>query len=233
MTATQIVLYGNTPITSPYVMSVFVALEEKGLSFDLELLDLELGEQHEPEFLRCSITGRVPTLFLARSILGGAGAEHTRAHGQGPSGVWLSESTAITEYLEERFPPPGHVRLYPEDLVERARSRMLQALLRSDFMALREERSTETIFQGAPIAPLSERAEAARVRLIRIATDLVGEGQRSIGSQFGIADVDLATMLFRLIHNADPVPESLVEYARGIWGRPSVQKWLALTAHRG
>jgi glutathione S-transferase len=205
-------LYGNTPATSPYVMSVFVALEEKGLPYDLELLDLGQGEQHRPEFVAKSVTNRVPTL----------------RHGE----VWLSESLAIIEYLEERFPPPEYVALYPTDLSERARVRMVQGLLRSDFLALREERSTETIFQGVAIRPLSEKAEAARVRLVRIATAVVAEGQHSIARSFSIADVDLAIMLMRLVHNRDPVPDRLVDYVKAIWQRPSLQKWLVLTRYR-
>src|SRR5688572_1147486 len=100
----EIRLYGNTPATSPYVMSVFVALEEKGIPYELELLNLEQGEQLRPEFVAQSITNRVPTL----------------RHGE----VWLSESLAIIEYLEERFPGPQYPRLLPEDVVERARVRM-------------------------------------------------------------------------------------------------------------
>jgi glutathione S-transferase len=211
----EIVLYGNTPTTSPYVMSVFVALEEKGLSFRLELLDLAKGEQHQPHFVAHSITNRVPTMRLKD-------AERE---------VWLSESVAIIEYLEERFTAPGYPRLYPEDLEERARVRLVQGLVRSDFPAIRQERSTETIFFGAPIAPLSERAEAERVRLIRIAAALVKAGQRSIGAQFSMADVDLAMLLQRLIANGDQIPANLADYANGIWQRSSVQKWLAQTTH--
>ncbi len=207
----DLVLYGNTPLTSPYVMSVFVGLEEKGLPFRLELLDLGKNEQHQPDFVAHSITNRVPTL----------------RHGE----VWISESLAILEYLEEQFAPPGHPRLYPLSAVERARVRMAQGLLRSDFMPIREERPTESIFQGAAIRPLSEKAEAARIRLIRIATALIGT-RRSIASDFSIADVDLAVMLQRLVHNADPVPDPLVDYTRAIWQRPSLQKWLVLTRYR-
>jgi glutathione S-transferase len=205
-------LYGNTPATSPYVMSVFVALEEKGLSYELELLDLGKGEQHRPEFVGHSITNRVPTL----------------RHGSG----WISESLAILEYLEERFPPPEYPRLYPADLFERARVRMALGLIRSDFMPIREERSTETVFQGKPIKPLSDTAEAARVRLVRIAAALVPEGRQSIASGFSIADVDLAMMLQRLVHNKDQVPDRLAEYVKAIWQRPSVQKWLVLARFR-
>jgi len=212
----EIVLYGNTPVTSPYVLSVFVALEEKRLPYRLELLDLERGDQHRPEFISHSITNRVPTLLIED------------AAGE----VWLSESAAILEYLDERFPPPAHFALYPRGLAERARARMVQGLVRSDFLPIRQERSTETIFYGHPIQPLSEQAEAARLRLVRIAAALVPEGERYITNEFGIADVDLATMLQRLIHNGDPLPAHLADYANGIWQRPSIQKWLGLTQYR-
>jgi glutathione S-transferase len=213
----EIVLFGNTPVTSPYVMSVFVALEEKRLPFRLELLDLARGDQHRPDFVAHSVTNRVPTLCVRD-----AGGD-----------VWLSESVAITEYLEERFPPPEHAALYPRGLVERARARLVQGLIRSDFMPIREERSTETIFFGQPIRPLSERAEAARMRLVRIAAALVPEGERWINGEPGIADVDLATMLQRLVHNGDALPVHLAEYANRVWQRPSIQKWLGLTKYRG
>jgi glutathione S-transferase len=169
---------------------------------------LKQGQQHDPNFVAHSVTNRVPTLRHA--------------------GAWLSESLAITEYLEEAFPPPRYPRLYPEDLLERARVRMVQGLLRSDFMPIREERSTETIFYSDPIRPLSPKADTARLRLIRVA-EAVLEGRRSIASSFSIGDIDLATMLQRLVHNGDPVPDALAQYARAIWERPSVQKWLALT----
>lgn len=213
----EIVLYGNTPVTSPYVMSVFVALEEKGLPYRFTLLDLSRGDQHQSEFVGHSITNRVPTLRVKDS----------------QSDFWVSESVAIIEYLEERFAPPAFPRLYPETPEERARVRLVQGLVRSDFMPIREERSTQTIFFGEPIKPLSEQADAARVRLVRIAAALVPEGQAHIARGFSIADVDLATLLMRLVANGDPVPASLADYANSIWKRPSVQKWLAMTKYRG
>jgi glutathione S-transferase len=212
----EIVLYGNTPLTSPYVMSVLVALEEKQLPYRLELLDLQRGDQHRPDFIAHSITNRVPTLLV------------NDAAGE----LWLSESAAIIEYLEERFAPPAHAALYPRGLADRARVRLVQGLIRSDFLPIRQERSTETIFYGHPIQPLSEQAEAARLRLVRIAAALVPEGERFITPEFSIADVDLATLLQRLIHNGDALPAHLADYANGIWQRPSIQKWLALTRYR-
>ncbi len=40
----------------------------------------------------------------------------------------LSESSAIAEYLEDRFAPPTWERIYPLDLENRARARQIQAL---------------------------------------------------------------------------------------------------------
>lgn len=202
----EIVLYGNVGLTSPYVLSVFVALEEKGIPYELRLIDLGRGEQHGAEFLGNSITGRVPVLQY--------------------KDFFLVESTAITEYLEEVFTAPAYVNLYPVNGRERALVRMVQALVRSDFLPIREERSTETIFQGKPAHPLTEAAQQSVERLLRISSRLI-KGPAYITGAFTLADVDLATMLQRLVKNGDPVPTAIREYADFVWERPSIQRWLA------
>jgi glutathione S-transferase len=209
----SLVLYGNTPITSPYVFSVFVALEEKGLPYELRLLSLTEGEHLNPEYVARSVTNRVPMLTHKEFS--------------------ISESSAINEYLEERFPPPKYARLYPDDVKERAKVRMVQALLRSDFIPIREERSTETVFQGAPAHALSANAQASVERLYRIASQLVSGAENMITEHFSIADADLSMMLQRLLANGDPMPNPLAAYATAIWQRPSIRKWLALTSYAG
>lgn len=209
--APSLTLYGNTPITSPFVGTVFVALEEKGLPFQLELLALEKGEQHEPAFVQHSITNRVPTL----------------QHGD----FWLPESTAIVEYLEEAFPAPQYPRLFPSDVKERARVRMVQGLVRSDFADLRKERSTETFLQGQACQPLSAATQRSADRLLRIAEQVLA-GRNTIASQFSIGDVDWALMLARLVKNDHPVPSHLRDYVDHHFARPSLRKWLALTLYR-
>lgn len=206
-----ITLYGNRPVTSPYVMAVYVALKEKGLPFEFKQIDLDRGEQHGKDYVARSLTNRVPTLFC--------------------DGQHLSESSAITEYLDERFAPPDYAAIYPRDLLLRARVRMVQALIRSDFMPIRVERSTDTFFQNVPARPLSVEGEQSKTRLERIALALVGDGRETIANEFSIADVDLSTMLMRLIANRDPMDAVLLTYARRIWQRPSVRSWLALTAY--
>ncbi|KAG0921324.1 hypothetical protein G6F31_020373 [Rhizopus arrhizus] len=69
-------------------------------------------------------------------------------------GFNLTESSVIAEYLEDVFPAPEHAALYPQAIRERARARQLQAWLRSDLGALRQERPTETVFYGAAGQPL-------------------------------------------------------------------------------
>lgn len=207
-----IILYGNKPITSPYVFSVFVALEEKGLDYELRLLSLDAGEHLEKQYAANSLTNRVPALV----------------HGD----FWLSESSAIVEYLEEIFPPPQYARLYPADPRQRARVRMIQGLIRSDFLPIREERSTETVFQRANAGSLSLAALGSVERLFRIAGQLVSGGGSTVAGEFSIADVDLSMLLQRLIANRDPVPQPLMDYANAIWERPSVRKWLGMTQYQ-
>jgi glutathione S-transferase len=209
---TDLTLYGNAGWTSPYVFSAFVALKEKGLPFEVKVLDLAAREHERPEYRDPSVTGRVPAL----------------RHGD----FWLAESSAIAEYLEDAFPPPGHPRLYPADPKERARVRMVQALVRSDFTAVRSERPTSSIFSGEPVKPLTPAGQAAADRLLRIAAALVPGKSGFVASHFTPADADLALMLMRLVANGDPVPAPIAAWARAIWARPSIEAWLANTGRR-
>ncbi len=205
----EIVLYGNEGWTSPYVFSAFVALREKGLPFTVKLVSLEKREHHRPAYRDPSITGRVPAL----------------RHGD----FWLAESSAIDEYLEDAFPPPRYPRLYPADPRARARVRMVQALVRSDFMPVRAERSTTQMFHGEKPRPLSREAREAAERLCRIAAAIVPRADAHVAGTFTLADADLSLMLMRLIHAGDPVPPHLAAWARRIWERPSIRTWLANT----
>ena len=107
-------LYADSQFASPYAMSVFVCLQVKGIAFELRTLDLSAGHHTQADYVSTSLTARVPTLV--------------------DGDFSLSESSAISEYLEERF---GGARLYPQDVQARARVRQVQAWLRSDLMALR------------------------------------------------------------------------------------------------
>jgi glutathione S-transferase len=196
-------LYADSQFTSPYAMSVFVALTEKRLSFEIKTLDLAVGANNGPEYARTSLTQRVPTLI--------------------DGDFALSESSAIAEYLNDAYPNPP---IFPTDLQKHARARQIQAWLRSDFMPIRQERSTQTIFYQPVSAPLSAAAQISSRKLCAAASELLSHGTENLFGPWSIADLDLALMLNRLILNGDEVPDRLVRYARTQWERPSVQSWV-------
>lgn len=198
-------LYADAQYTSPYAMSVFVGLTEKGIPFDLQTVDLGAGANRHPAYADVSLTQRVPTLI--------DGDFH------------LSESSAITEYLDEAYPG---VALYPADTRAKARARQIQAWLRSDLLPIREERSTQVVFYGPTATPLSAAAEQAAQKLFKAADMLLAQNSNYLFDAWCIADVDLAVMLNRLVLNGDAVPARLADYAKRQWERASVQAWVKL-----
>ena len=198
-------LYANSQYTSPYAMSVFVALKEKNIPFELRTIDLEHGANNSPEYATESLTGRVPTLV--------------------DGNFSLSESSAITEYLEEAYPG---VALYPSDPKTKARARQVQAWIRSDLLPIRQERSTDVVFYRPSQIPLSAAADMASRKLFRASEALLAHNGDYLFGSWSIADVDLALMLNRLVLNGDAVPKKLADYARKQWQRPSVQEWVSL-----
>lgn len=86
---------------STYSRKVRIALTEKGIPFERVLVDLGKGEHKKPEYLAMNPNGKVPTLV--------------------DDGFVIFESTAICEYLEDKFPTPSFL---PGDPQARARARM-------------------------------------------------------------------------------------------------------------
>lgn len=209
----KITLWTDAEFYSPYAMSVYVALREKGLPFTLQPVDLAQQQQQTEAYAALSLTRRVPTLAVDE--------------------MRLSESSAIAEYLEERFPAPDFERLYPHDREKRARARELQAWLRSDFLPIRQQRPTEVLFAGKKYSPLTEDARRSAAKLIEGAQRLLSGGQQNLFGEWSIADTDLAVMLNRLALHGDALPDGLAEYAWFQWQRASVQLWLGESGKNG
>jgi glutathione S-transferase len=186
-------------------MSALVALHEKNLSFDIEPVDISSQQTKSVDFSGISLTQRVPAL------------KHDT--------FYLSESSAIAEYLDETFTDKP---LYPKQPQNRAVARQLQAWLRSDLMPIRFERPTEVLFYGIKKPALSSEGQHAAENLFCAAQKLISADQQNLFEEWCIADVDLALMLNRLILNGDNVPENLANYAKHQWKRASVQLWLNL-----
>lgn len=199
-------LFVDQQFTSPFAMSAYVALLEKGIPFVTERLDLGANQHQQTAYRQQSLTARVPTLVH--------------------DGFSLSESSAISEYLEEVFAPPAYAALFPQDAKLRARARQVQAWLRSDLMPIRKERGSDTVFIQPISTPLSAAALETADKLFRVAEQLLSNGADHLFGHWSIADTDLAMMLNRLVMNGDAVPERLKTYASQQWMRPSVQQWV-------
>lgn len=204
MESTKLKLYIGADYVSAFAMSAFVALKEKQLSFELVTLDLKARENYQASYRDLSLTCKIPTLIHQDFA--------------------LSESSAIAEYLEEIA--PGHKKLLPQDIKQRARARQLQAWLRSDLLVIRKERPADLIYFGKKETPLSDDALAAVDRLFFVADRLLEGGAEHLFGDWSIADTDLAIMLNRLVANGDQVPARLAAYVRRQWDRDSVRAWM-------
>jgi glutathione S-transferase len=197
-------LYTDTFWISPWVFTAFVALKEKGLTFDMVAVALEKKAQLDPAYRDGTITGRVPALRDGE--------------------FWLSESQAIVDYLEEAYPDTP--RVLPADVRHRARARQILGWIRTDMGALREARPTTTMFYERGAGPLPPAAREAADKLVRVAGLLVRDGATSLFGTWCIADSDLAFTLHRLILNGEDVPANLRAFAAAQWARPSVRAFV-------
>jgi glutathione S-transferase len=204
MESTKLKLYVGADFVSAFAMSAFVALKEKQLSFEFVTVELKSRDNYQAAYRDLSLTCKIPTLVH--------------------EGFALSESSAIAEYLDELT--PGHQKLLPRDIRQRARARQLQAWLRSDLLVVRRERPFDLVYFGKKDTPLTDEARAAAERLFFVADRLLEEGAEHLFGDWSIADTDLAIMLNRLVANGDPVPARLAAYVRRQWDRDSVRAWM-------
>jgi glutathione S-transferase len=201
-------LYADSGWVSPWVFHAMVALEEKQLPYQLEVVPLPIPADTKATLQAKGVLGKVPMLV----------------HDE----LWLTESLAISEYLAERFPAPANPRLFPADLGQRARARQIMSMLRTSMFGLREDRPTSSVFSKPVTTPLSDKGKADAAELVRVASAVIAN-QHSMFDEWCIADADLALMLMRLVANQDPVPQPIVDYTRAQWDRPSIRAYLAHT----
>jgi glutathione S-transferase len=141
---------------SPYSWRVWLALEHKAIAYDLKVLSFAAGDTRKPEFVAINPRHQVPTIV--------------------DGGFALWESSAILEYLEERFPArEAGKSLFPGDVRNRARIRRLireaEAYLGTEGIAP----ITEEYFFKGDAAPDEKRLGEAREVVKRELEYFVGE----------------------------------------------------------
>lgn len=180
---------------NPRVVLMF--LEEKGAVIDRAFVDIMKGENRQPDFVAKNPFGQVPLLEM-------------------DDGTYLSESTAICGYIEEKFPTPALIGSTAE---ERAVTSMLIRRLDYDVVG-----PMTTAFRGSEGLPmfqsrmrcLPEAADGlkacARDGLAAFDALLAGKTWLA-GDRFTLADILLycLTEFGKMV--AQPLPESLANLA--------------------
>jgi glutathione S-transferase len=131
---------------SPYSWRVWLALEHKGIAYELKVLSFAAGDTTKPEFVAINPRHQVPTIV--------------------DEGFALWESTAILEYLEERFPARDAAKnLFAGDAKARARIRRLVREVEAYLGVEGIAPITEEHFFKEGAAPDAKRVDAARQRV--------------------------------------------------------------------
>ncbi len=189
---------------------VKIALQEKGLAYEIVPLDLRKKDQKRPEFLKLNPYGKVPVID--------------------DGGTVLFESCVINEYLEEKYPRPP---LMPKDPRGRGRMRNLVDyglyFTHVAFRSLRDEMLKEG---GNPDLALVEKSREVLRELLRY-LDQELEGKDYFLGELSLADIDLTTRFLSLeCYGAVPAPSlpRLARWMDRMKERPSVQ---AIQRERG
>src|SRR3569623_1327655 len=193
-------LYVEGYFTNVWDASCYVALTEKQLEFATARALLRDGQGVPPALRDKAAIGRIPAL----------------QHGD----VWLTESLAIVEYLDDVFPTP---RLLPVDPARRARMRQVMTWLRSVLWTLRSERPWQLMVYPVPVAPMSPQAAREAGELVALVEWLAAHGELAA---WHIAHADLAFALLRLSASGDPLPSAAQALLDANFARPSVRAYV-------
>jgi stringent starvation protein A len=177
----------------PYSQRVRIVLAEKGVSVDILNID---SENPPEEVLELTPYHTVPTL-VDRDLV-------------------LYESNIIMEYLDERFPHPPLLPVYP---VARAKSRLMMFRIERDWYKLLDE-----IYSGD-----DKKADAARKELRENLISLAPVFANMpffMSEEFSLVDCYLAPLLWRLPAMQIELPSqanAIKTYANKLFQRESFQ----------
>ncbi len=171
----DVVLYG--PAYSTYTRTARLALEEKGVAYDLREVDTLAGEGQTPAHLARHPWGKVPVL------------EH--------DGFSLFETVAIARYVDEGFRGPA---LQPADAPGRARVAQVCSVLdhygwSPMVITVFVQRVVVPMRGGAPDQGAIDEAMPRCERVLAAVEGLMDADEFLIGGALSLADLHLAPIL--------------------------------------
>ncbi|MDJ0788715.1 MAG: glutathione S-transferase family protein [Myxococcota bacterium] len=194
----------------PNPRAVRIFLAEKGMEVETVTLDLMGGENRREEHVARNPSGQSPCLEL-------------------DDGSFLSEITAICEYLEEKQPTPALIGTTPE---ERAATRMWTR--RIDLNIVEPMANGFRFAEGLPlfqtrihvIPQAADDLKAIAREKLAWLDELMGGNEFVVGDRFTLADVLLFSFLEFGATVGQPLDEKLANlpgwYTR-VAARPAVQ----------
>ncbi|MDG0968587.1 MAG: glutathione S-transferase N-terminal domain-containing protein [Porticoccaceae bacterium] len=182
-----------------YSHRVRIVLAEKGVTVDIEDTD---SKSVTEEILEANPYGTLPTL-VDRDLA-------------------LYESKVVMEYLDERFPHPPLLPVYP---VARAESRLWVYRIERDWCSLIDD-----ILANPESEKAIESRKEFRESLITVAS-IFDEMPYFMNEEFTLVDCCLAPMLWRLPQLGISLPSTrqikpLLDYMERLFERPSFQESL-------
>ncbi len=194
---------------SPFAWKVWLALEHKGIAYELRVLSRDEGDLATKAFLAMNPHGKAPVI----------------AH----DGFVLFESAAIVEYLEEAFPGPS---LWPEGAKARAIARRQMAECQSYVYPAVRRLVDELLMKGPVPADYAavEKARTDATSSIAILTASVKElflgGAAPCAADYSL--YPLSAILARLAARfpqhglAEPLPQSFIDWRARMQALPIV-----------
>ncbi|WP_395946500.1 glutathione S-transferase N-terminal domain-containing protein [Caedibacter taeniospiralis] len=186
-------LYTNS--NDPFCHRIKMILAEKDISADI--IDVTVENKLE-ELYELNPYGKVPTLMTKDLI--------------------VYEPNIIFEYLEERFPYPPLLSVFP---LERAQARMLSKKIDTEWMPF---------LISALNAESEDMRQANKIALLKALFSLnpiLSRQPYLLGEEFSIVDCSLAVILYNLPKLDIRLPEKampLIKYAKRLFARASFRK---------
>lgn len=164
-------------VTSPFAVRVRIAVYAKGITPQFAAPPDGLGSE---AYRKITPLGKVPSLVC-------------------DDGAVIAESAVINEYLEERFPDPA---LLPDDLQERARTRMVTQLTDAYVFARYLPLFAIASAEGKASPAIADGMQGVKQGLAALER-VVDDETYAVGDSLSLADCALAPALFYITAYAE------------------------------